>query len=138
MRKNVKKRTAAASGFIKILDDVAYYKFNRRVLAKIGILAKLSAAPEDEDVRMEFQVPRHVINYIELDDTDSYDHMLANAKKCKDPAVNLAIELLNVGFRVHISRTKALTRHRWTTTRNSRLKRRLRINPSRRGRKKAR
>ncbi|KAJ7144628.1 hypothetical protein C8R44DRAFT_846323 [Mycena epipterygia] len=71
MRKSVKKRLAAASGFIKILDDVAYHRFNHKV-------------------------PRHVVNYVELDDTESYNHMLESAKKCKDPVVNLAIEMLNV------------------------------------------
>ncbi|KAJ6545824.1 hypothetical protein DFH09DRAFT_1508674 [Mycena vulgaris] len=94
MRKPVKKRHASFTGYLKLLENTTFRAFDRKLRAKVGSLAQLADSPEVDEIRTNFQVPRHVSISMELDDVDSYTHMLDNAKKCKDPTANLAIELL--------------------------------------------
>ncbi|KAJ7668085.1 hypothetical protein B0H17DRAFT_1210147 [Mycena rosella] len=91
--KPAKKREAAASGFLKALSTKSFDSFERQVFRKLSSMAKLAIAPDDNMAQVQFQVPRHVVNYLDLDDLDAYEHMVASAMKCKDPTVNLAVEL---------------------------------------------
>ncbi|KAJ6470303.1 hypothetical protein DFH09DRAFT_1477815 [Mycena vulgaris] len=94
MRKPVKKRYASFTGYLKLLENTTFRAFDRKLRAKVGSLAQLADSPEVDEIRTNFQVPRHVSISMELDYVDSYTHMLDNAKKCKDPTANLVIELL--------------------------------------------
>ncbi|KAJ6585988.1 hypothetical protein B0H19DRAFT_1060163 [Mycena capillaripes] len=94
MAKPEKKRNATASGVMTFLSNISYFKFDRALLQKIQRLAKLVIPPENDEVRVEFQVPRHVKNYVELYDDDDFKTMIRSAKKCKDPTVNIAVSLM--------------------------------------------
>ncbi|KAJ7832431.1 hypothetical protein B0H14DRAFT_2592096 [Mycena olivaceomarginata] len=60
--------------------------------AKKATLAKVAVISVEEDLQIEFQVPRHVPNHGHLDDENAYKVMVAAAIKCKDPKINLAVE----------------------------------------------
>ncbi|KAJ6552415.1 hypothetical protein DFH09DRAFT_1085900 [Mycena vulgaris] len=87
MAKPAKKRTASAAGFMKITDDLTFRVFERKLTSKIIKLASLGYTPDDDDMRINFSVPRHVTQPLAIDDADSYKYMLSNAKKCKDPTI---------------------------------------------------
>ncbi|KAJ7780189.1 hypothetical protein DFH07DRAFT_729760, partial [Mycena maculata] len=93
MAKLPKKRTASAAGFMKTTDDLAFRIFERKLMSKIINLASLGYTPDDDEIRITFSVPRHVTQPLAIDDPDSYQHMLSNAKKSKDPTVNITVEL---------------------------------------------
>lgn len=93
MAKPAKKRTASSAGFMKTTDDLAFRLFERKLTTKIMKLASLGYTPDDDDMRVTFSVPRHITQPLAIDNADSYQHMLSNAKKCKDPTVNIAVEL---------------------------------------------
>ncbi|KAJ7829506.1 hypothetical protein B0H14DRAFT_3717362 [Mycena olivaceomarginata] len=91
MRKPLKKREPTACGLMQMLSDTSYYRFECKLLSKLATLAKVAVVSEEEDVQIEFQVPRHVSNYVQLDDEAAYKVMVAAAIKCKDPKINLAV-----------------------------------------------
>ncbi|KAJ7462520.1 hypothetical protein FB451DRAFT_1180812 [Mycena latifolia] len=90
--KPVKKRSADYTGFMKLTDTTSLHAFDRKLLSKITSIARLGIAPDEDEFRTTFTIPRHVLLPLEIDDLDAYNHMVTNAKKCKDPTVNLAIE----------------------------------------------
>ncbi|KAJ7857967.1 hypothetical protein B0H14DRAFT_2578134 [Mycena olivaceomarginata] len=92
MRKPLKKREPTACSLMQMPSDTSYYHFERKLLSKLTTLAKVAVISTEEDVQIEFQVPRHVSNYIQLDDEEAYKVMVAAAIKCKDPKINLAVE----------------------------------------------
>ncbi|KAJ6534056.1 hypothetical protein DFH09DRAFT_1092216 [Mycena vulgaris] len=94
MKKGPKKREALNDSFMILSSSTSYYKFERTLLGKIGTLAKLGVPPEDDQVEIRFQIPCHVKNRLELDDIKSYKHMVTTTTKCKDPVVNLTVQLL--------------------------------------------
>ncbi|KAJ7639649.1 hypothetical protein DFH06DRAFT_1138372 [Mycena polygramma] len=94
MAKAPKKRASYASGIMKLSDSVSSRVFDKKLLAKVGKIAKLVYIDED-DIRVYFQIPRHVTNPVALDEEDDYKVMLKSAAKCKDPVVNLAVEMVH-------------------------------------------
>ncbi|KAJ7231395.1 hypothetical protein B0H12DRAFT_1239962 [Mycena haematopus] len=88
-----KKREAVGSAILKVDNQYSFRKFERTVLGKAARLAKIAVAPDpdDEEVVIQFQVPRVVVNFVSLDDLTAYDHMLESAQKLKDPVINIAI-----------------------------------------------
>ncbi|KAJ7773785.1 hypothetical protein B0H14DRAFT_340488 [Mycena olivaceomarginata] len=91
MQKPVKKREPTACGLMQIPSNLLYYRFERKLLSKLATLAKVAVITAEEDVQVEFQVPRHVPNHVLLDDEEAYKVMVAAAIKCKDPKINLAV-----------------------------------------------
>ncbi|KAJ7774449.1 hypothetical protein B0H14DRAFT_335142 [Mycena olivaceomarginata] len=91
MSKLGKKPQPKGSAILKLLDDITFARFERKILAKFCTLAKITVAPEDGEVDVKFQVPRHVLNYVALDDEDAYRHMVAAALRSQNPSVNLAL-----------------------------------------------
>ncbi|KAJ7862127.1 hypothetical protein B0H14DRAFT_3134340 [Mycena olivaceomarginata] len=91
MSKLGKKPQPKGSAILKLLDNITFAKFERKVLAKFCTLAKIVVAPEDGEVDVKFQVPRQVLNYVALDDEDAYQHMVAAALRSQNPSVNLTL-----------------------------------------------
>ncbi|KAJ7872014.1 hypothetical protein B0H14DRAFT_3567327 [Mycena olivaceomarginata] len=91
MSKLGKKPQPKGSAILKLLDNITFARFERKVLAKFCTLAKIVVAPEDGEVDVKFQVPRQVLNYVALDDEDAYQHMVAAALRSQNPSVNLAL-----------------------------------------------
>ncbi|KAF8130014.1 hypothetical protein K438DRAFT_1999602 [Mycena galopus ATCC 62051] len=91
MSKLGKKPQPKASAIMKLLDNISFDRFLRKLLAKFCTLAKVAVAPEDDEIEVKFQVPRQVLNYVSLDDEDAYKHMVAAALRGQNPSVNLAI-----------------------------------------------
>ncbi|KAJ7861087.1 hypothetical protein B0H14DRAFT_3619924 [Mycena olivaceomarginata] len=91
MSKLGKKPQPKGSAILKLLDNITFARFERKVLAKFCALAKIVVPPEDEEVEVKFQVPRQVVNYVSLDDEDAYKHMVTAALRGQNPSVNLAI-----------------------------------------------
>ncbi|KAJ7683481.1 hypothetical protein B0H14DRAFT_3907857 [Mycena olivaceomarginata] len=91
MRKPLKKREPTACGLMQMPSDTLYYRFERKLLSKLATLAKVAVVSEEEDVQIEFQLPRHVSNYVQLDDEAAYKVMVVAGIKCKDPKINLAV-----------------------------------------------
>jgi hypothetical protein len=81
-------------------SDTSYYRFECKMLSKLTTLAKVAVVLAEEDVQIEFQVPQHVSNYVQLDDKEAYKVMVAAAIKCKDPKINLAVVRLQVRSRL--------------------------------------
>ncbi|KAJ7734049.1 hypothetical protein B0H14DRAFT_3168707 [Mycena olivaceomarginata] len=90
MRKPLKKREPTACGLIQMPSGTSYYCFEHKLLSKLATLVKV-AVVSAEDVQIEFLVPWHVSNYVQLDDKEAYKVMVAAAIKCKDPKINLAV-----------------------------------------------
>jgi hypothetical protein len=90
---------------MQMLSDTSYYRFEHKLLSKLATLAKVAVVSEEEDVQIEFQVPRHVSNYVQLDDEAAYKVMVAAAIKCKDPKINLAVVRLQVRSRLSTDRS---------------------------------
>ncbi|KAJ7934349.1 hypothetical protein B0H13DRAFT_2305769 [Mycena leptocephala] len=86
------KRVIAGSGVWTMLDGDSWHHFERKLLVKVAKLAKLAVVEED-DIHIEYHVPRHVVNYVELDGIDGFKHMIKSATKCKDPVINLAVAI---------------------------------------------
>ncbi|KAJ7318504.1 hypothetical protein DFH08DRAFT_819783 [Mycena albidolilacea] len=91
MSKLGKKPQPKGSAIVKLLNNIVFTRFERKVLAKFCTLAKIMVAPEDGEVAVKFQAPRHILNYVALDDEDAYQHMVAAALRSQNPAVNLAL-----------------------------------------------
>ncbi|KAJ7856503.1 hypothetical protein B0H14DRAFT_3864979 [Mycena olivaceomarginata] len=91
MSKLGKKPQPKGSAILKLLDNITFARFERKVLAKFCTLAKITVAPEDGEVDVKFHVPHHVLNYVALDDEDAYRHMVAAALRSQNPSVNLAL-----------------------------------------------
>ncbi|KAJ7705699.1 hypothetical protein B0H14DRAFT_2647267 [Mycena olivaceomarginata] len=91
MSKLGKKPQPKGSSILKLLDNITFARFERKVLAKFCHLAKIVVTPEDGEVDVKFQVPRQVVNYVSLDDEDTYKHMVTAALRGQNPSVNLAI-----------------------------------------------
>ncbi|KAJ7822335.1 hypothetical protein B0H14DRAFT_3875596 [Mycena olivaceomarginata] len=91
MSKLGKKPQPKGSAILKLLDNITFARFERKVLAKFCTLAKIVVAPDDGEVNVKFQVPRQVLNYVALDDEDAYQHMVAAALRSQNPSVNLAL-----------------------------------------------
>ncbi|KAJ7799432.1 hypothetical protein B0H14DRAFT_3491580 [Mycena olivaceomarginata] len=91
MLKLGKKPKPKGSSILKLLDNITFARFERKVLAKFCHLAKIVVALEDGEVDVKFQVPRQVVNYVSLDDEDAYKHMGSAALRGQNPSVNLAI-----------------------------------------------
>jgi hypothetical protein len=79
MSKLGKKPRPKASAIMKLLDNISFDRFERKLLAKFCALAKIAVAPEEEEVHVKFQVPRQVVNYVSLDDEDAYKAIVAAA-----------------------------------------------------------
>ncbi|KAJ7887750.1 hypothetical protein B0H13DRAFT_2342261 [Mycena leptocephala] len=94
MLKPANKRHASASSIMTFQCNVSYAKFDRALMQKIARLARLVVPPENDEIRAEFHVPRHVKNYVELYDIDDFKSMVRSAQKCKDPTVNIAVSLM--------------------------------------------
>ncbi|KAJ7767540.1 hypothetical protein B0H14DRAFT_3895066 [Mycena olivaceomarginata] len=80
MRKPLKKREPTACGLMQMLSDTSYYRFECKLLSKLATMAKVAVVSEEEDVQIEFQVPRHVSNYVQLDDEAAYKAMENDGK----------------------------------------------------------
>ncbi|KAJ7433314.1 hypothetical protein B0H11DRAFT_2376236 [Mycena galericulata] len=93
LRKPPKKRVAAHNGFLNQSNDVPYYKFEKNLFEKITSLTKRIVEPDDEGTKLTFTIPRHVVAPLEIDDQTTYKHMTTMALKCKDPTVNIVVEL---------------------------------------------
>jgi hypothetical protein len=91
MQKPLKRRELIACGLMQMPSNTLYYRFERKLLSKLAPLAKVAVISTEEDLQIEFQVPRHVPNYVHLDDENAYKVMVAAAIKCKDPKINLAV-----------------------------------------------
>jgi hypothetical protein len=100
MRKPLKKREPTACGLMQMPSDTLYYRFERKLFSKLAKLVKVAVVSAEDDLHIEFQVPRHVSNYIELDDEKAYKVMIAAAIKCKDPKINLAVVRFQVRSRL--------------------------------------
>ncbi|KAJ7829814.1 hypothetical protein B0H14DRAFT_3143803 [Mycena olivaceomarginata] len=72
-------------------SDTLYYRFECKLFSKLAKLAKVAVISAEDDLQIEFQVPRHVSNYVELDNEKAYKFMIAAAINCKDPKINLAV-----------------------------------------------
>jgi hypothetical protein len=72
-------------------SDTLYYRFERKLFSKLAKLAKVAVVSAEDDLQIEFQVPRHISNYVELDNEKAYKFMTAAAIKCKDPKINLSV-----------------------------------------------
>ncbi|KAF8181468.1 hypothetical protein K438DRAFT_1841209 [Mycena galopus ATCC 62051] len=94
MSKLGKKPQPKASAIMKLLNNIVFDRFERKLLAKFCTLAKIAVAPEEDEVEVKFQVPRQVLNYVSLDDEDAYNHMVAAALRGQNPSVNIAISYL--------------------------------------------
>ncbi|KAJ7796077.1 hypothetical protein B0H14DRAFT_3495192 [Mycena olivaceomarginata] len=72
-------------------SDTLYYRFECKLFSKLAKLVKVAVVSAEDDLQIEFQVPQHVLNYVELDDEKAYKFMIAAAIKCKDPKINLSV-----------------------------------------------
>ncbi|KAJ7360773.1 hypothetical protein DFH08DRAFT_800216 [Mycena albidolilacea] len=90
LAKKPKARMDLASGIMKVVSTDLQHRFERKLRAKITVLLALPVPLDDnDDIRILFQVPWHVTNYVLLDD-DSYSSMIQAALKCRDPTINIA------------------------------------------------
>jgi hypothetical protein len=93
LRKGPKKRQPSHCGFMTMSSDVPFYRFATKLMAKVTSVAKLAVSVEDDELGTSFLVNRYVKHSLELDDSDSYRHMVTSALKNKDAVVTLIIEL---------------------------------------------
>jgi hypothetical protein len=102
LAKKPKARTDLASGIMKVVSTDLQHRFERKLRAKITVLLALPVPlDDDDDIRILFQVPRHVTNYVLLDD-ESYSSMIQAALKCRDPTINIAAGVPKVSIIVPI------------------------------------
>jgi hypothetical protein len=124
MSKLGKKPQPKGSSIMKLLDNITFARFEWKVHAKFCHLAKIVVAPEDGEVDVKFQVPRQVVNYVSLDDEDTYKHMVSAALRGQNPSVNLAISYSEVrpkNFMLLLRDRVRRTRHRNPTSKRRRL-----------------
>ncbi|KAF7326738.1 hypothetical protein MVEN_02592700 [Mycena venus] len=93
MAKQPSTKRQAIGGFFKLSSSAVFYRFEKKVIAKVVTIAKLVVPPEDDEYTLYFTVPRHVKDKIALDDSEAYNHLIAKALKCKDPTANIIVEL---------------------------------------------
>ncbi|KAJ7733146.1 hypothetical protein B0H16DRAFT_1468224 [Mycena metata] len=87
------RNPSASSTIFKFFSNLPYYKFEKLLLRKINDVAKLTRTlDEDDGIPCEFQVPRKVTNYVQLN-LDGFEHMIKSALQSGTPTINLAAGL---------------------------------------------